>query len=59
MNQIVHVDLNVKTVITFLWKCPIKYEHIRRNLFFLRNFDEMDFNIILYGNTDQNKDIFS
>ena len=59
INQIVHVDLSVKTVITFLWKCPVKYEHIRRYLFFLRNFDEIDCNIILYGNTDQNKDICS
>ena len=60
-HQAVHVNLNVKTVITYL--CPL-YDDIRRNVCAILRIDgEIDLNVILYGNTDlsidQNKDMFS
>jgi len=62
MNQAVHVDVSVKTVITLLWNVLL-YDNIRRHLLvILRIYSEIDLNVILYANTelpiDQNKDIF-
>jgi hypothetical protein len=46
----------------FFMECPL-YNNIRRNLLvILRVYDEIDLNVIVYGNTEcsinQNKDIF-
>ena len=62
MNQAVHVDVSVKTVITLLWNVLL-YDNIRRQLLvILRIYSEIDLNVILYANTElpinQNKNIF-